>query len=157
MTDVQFTDNSAEALRELDAAAARALEIIGGIKESRAKGNVKIVSRDSGMSSDLEPEIRNSITHAVEGDTVYIGSTNQVAPYIELGTGPNYEPPPEWLKNEAQGGKGRAGLTHWIYFDALENKFRVGTPQKARPFLRPAMLDERDDLQALLKKELENA
>lgn len=150
MASVELTDNSGAVLDALEKAKAQVLEIWGGKIESYAKANIVSPAR-------LAPELRNSITHRVEGDAVRVGSNQEVAAYIELGTGRHYEPPPEWLENAAKGGKGQAGLESWIYFDPVENKFKIGTPQEARPFLRPAVNDHTDELKKIAEEQLKNA
>ena len=150
MANVELTDNSAEVLEALNQGKAQVLEIWGGKIESYAKANVVAPKR-------LAPELRNSITHRVEGDAVRVGSNQQVAAYVELGTGRHYEPPPEWLENNAQGGKGQAGLELWIFFDPLDNKFKIGTPQEAHPFLRPAVNDHTDEFKSIAEEQLKNA
>lgn len=154
MTDVEFTDNSEEVLRILRGATMSAAEIVGGMWESNAKGLVSIPRR-------LAPELRNSITHRVEdtddGPVLSVGSNMEEAPYVELGTGRHYDPPPEWMENHATGGKGQAGLEYWVYFDELEGKFKIGTPQEPHPFLRPAMLDNIEQYKQVIRGELENA
>lgn len=148
--DVKMENNTAAFLEALKGATETTLEVIGGKAETYAKGLVAHPAR-------LAPEIRNSITHAVEGGQLRVGSSLEVAAYIELGTGPNYEPPPEWLENQAKGGKGQAGISQWIFFDPLENKFKIGTPQKARPFLRPAIQDHLDEYVRDIEQGLQNA
>lgn len=150
MASVEITDNSAEVLAALERAKAQALEILGGKIESYAKANLVAPKR-------LAPELRNSITHRVEGDAVRVGSSQEVAAYVELGTGRHYEPPPEWLQNAAKGGRGQAGLESWIYYDELEKQFRIGTPQEARPFLRPAVTDHTDEFKSIAEEQLKNA
>lgn len=130
MSDVQFTDNSAEYLSALEQAKARALEIIGGKAESYAKGLVPV---DTGA-------LRNSITHQVEGDTVYVGSAIHYAPYVELGTGPHYTPPPEWMESNAPQG---AGLGHGFV--------------TARPYLRPAVESHLNEYKDVINNEMKNA
>lgn len=150
MASVELTDNSGAVLDALEKAKAQVLEIWGGKIESYAKANIVSPAR-------LAPELRNSITHRVEGDAVRVGSNQEVAAYIELGTGRHYEPPPEWLENAAKGGKGQAGLESWIYFDPVENKFKIGTPQEARPFLRPAVNDHTDELKKIAEDTMKDA
>ena len=58
------------------------------------------------------------------------------------------------MQNEAQGGRGQAGLKQWIYFDPLDNEFKIGTPQEAKPFLRPAFMDHLQEIGDFLKAEL---
>ena len=124
-----MTDNTAEALAALERAKARALEIIGGKIESYAKG---ICPVDTGA-------LRNSITHAVDGDTVIAGSAILYAPYVELGTGREYSPPPQWMENNAPRG---AGLIKGV---------------KPRPYLRPAVENHVDEYKSIVDNELKNA
>lgn len=130
MADVQMTDNTAEVQSALEQATARAMEIIGGKIESYAKGLVPV---DTGA-------LRNSLTHAVDGDTVIAGSNIFYAPYVELGTGTEYEPPPEWMENNAERG---AGI--------------IKASQKPRPYLRPAVENHIDEYKKVMETELKNA
>lgn len=130
MADVQITDNSPEFLKALELAKVRALEIIGGKIESYAKGLVPV---DTGA-------LRNSITHAVDGDSVIAGSAILYAPYVELGTGKEYSPPPEWMEANAPRG---AGI--------------IKASQKARPYLRPAVENHLDEYKQVMENELKNA
>ena len=130
MSSVDITDNSAEVLAALGHAKDRALEIIGGKCESYAKGLVPV---DTGT-------LRNSITHQVDGDTVMIGSAVHYAPYVELGTGKEYSPPPEWMQNNAPRGSGI-----------------ISRSQKARPYLRPAVENHIDEYKNVIENELKNA
>lgn len=130
MADVQITDNSAEVRAALEQAKARALEIIGGKIESYAKG---IVPKDTGT-------LQNSITHQVDGDTVIVGSAVHYAPYVELGTGKEYSPPPEWMENNAPRG---AGI--------------INASQKPRPYLRPAVENHLTEYKNVIENELKNA
>lgn len=130
MATVDITDNSAEVLAALEQAKDRALEIIGGKIESYAKG---IVPVDTGA-------LRNSITHAVDGDTVEAGSAILYAPYVELGTGKEYSPPPEWMENNAPRG---AGI--------------INASRHARPYLRPAVENHTDEYKGIIENELKNA
>jgi HK97 gp10 family phage protein len=74
--NVTFKDNSAEILKAFEQATERALEKIGLVAEGYAK---KLTPVDTGR-------LRNSITHEVDGNDVYIGSNVEYAPYVELGT-----------------------------------------------------------------------
>ena len=130
MATVDITDNSAEVRAALEQAKARALEIIGGKIESYAKGLVPV---DTGA-------LRNSITHAVDGDTVLAGSAISYAPYVELGTGKDYSPPPEWMENNAPRG---AGI--------------ISRSVKPRPYLRPAVENHLDEYKNVIETELRNA
>jgi phage gpG-like protein len=130
MASVDITDNSGEVRAALEQAKARALEIIGGKIESYAKGLVPV---DTGA-------LRNSLTHAVDGDTVIAGSAILYAPYVELGTGKDYSPPPEWMENNAPRG---AGI--------------ISRSVKPRPYLRPAVENHLDEYKNVIENELKNA
>lgn len=72
-----FTSNVPQALSGLQAAKARALEIIGGKAETYAK---QLCPVDTG-------NLRNSITHKqFDENTEVIGTNVEYAPYVELGT-----------------------------------------------------------------------
>lgn len=74
---VVFTSNAPAVLSAAAAAKSQALEVIGGMAESYAKGACPV---DTGR-------LRNSITHQqFSEDTEVIGSNVDYAPYVELGT-----------------------------------------------------------------------
>lgn len=130
MTDVVMKSNADVARRAKDEAIARALEIIGGKVESYAKGLVPV---DTGA-------LRNSITHQVNDEKATIGSAVHYAPYVELGTGKDYSPPPEWITNNAERGAG------------ISNR-----SVKPRPYLRPAVEEHVTEYENIVKNELHNA
>lgn len=68
--------NVDEYLKQVDAAKARGLEAVGLTAERYAKALCPV---DTGR-------LRNSISHAVEGDSAYIGTNVEYAPYVEMGT-----------------------------------------------------------------------
>lgn len=70
-----YKDNTDEVLAALGKAKKRGLEAIGLTAEGHAK---KITPVDTGR-------LRNSMAHAVEGDTAYIGTSTSYAPFVELG------------------------------------------------------------------------
>ena len=69
-------DNTDAAVTGISAAVSSALEKIGLMAEGYAKKKCPV---DTG-------NLRNSITHQVDGDAVYIGTNVEYAPYVELGT-----------------------------------------------------------------------
>lgn len=104
---VQVIDNSAEALAGLKRAKARALEIIGLKAEGYAKRLCPVGTVEStGKKGYRGGTLRNSITHAVDGDVLSVGSNVEYAPYVELGTGPHFEPPPDWETFTSKRGSG---------------------------------------------------
>lgn len=136
---VKFTDNSAIFLRELEAAKQKALETIGQKAEGYAKKLCPVGTPEStGIAGYRGGTLRNSITHRVEnGDTMALGSNVEYAPYVELGTGPHFTPPPEWeqFTTERGSGVGRAYV-------------------KPRPYIRPAIEEHRDEYQNIVEREL---
>ena len=76
MTDYELKDNSEEVKSAMTSALARALEKIGLVAEGYAK---RLCPVDTGR-------LRNSITHADDGEAEYIGTNVEYAPYVELGT-----------------------------------------------------------------------
>ena len=73
---VDYKDNSKQVLSALEKGIKNGLEAIGLTAETYAK---KATPVDTGR-------LRNSISHAVDGEAVYIGSNVEYAPYVELGT-----------------------------------------------------------------------
>lgn len=135
---VQVTDNSAEALAGLERAKARALEIIGQKAEEYAKKLCRVGTVEStGKKGYRGGTLRDSITHAVDSDTVAIGSNVEYAPYVELGTGPHFEPPPDWetFTSERGSGVGRAYV-------------------KPRRFLQPAVEEHAGEYKTIWESEL---
>lgn len=136
---VQFTDNSRAFLTELEKAKAKILESIGLKAEKYAKKLCPVGTAEStGKKGYRGGTLRNSISHrVVNNDTLEVGSNVEYAPYVELGTGPHFVPPPEWERFEAEKGKG------------------VGKAYvKPRPFIRPAIEEHRDEYQRIAEREL---
>lgn len=74
---IEIKDNTAQVIAAKDEAVARALEAVG----LQAEGYAKMLEYvDTGR-------LRNSITHGVDGDSAYIGTAVDYAPYVEFGTG----------------------------------------------------------------------
>lgn len=155
MSDVNLTDNTGDASRALDRATLRALEIIGGKIESYAKQLcAPLGPKGNPMRTAITAQLRNSITHRMEGGEMIVGSNLNMAAYVELGTGKEYDPPPKWMENHVERGKHGGGLSHWIFYDEEKDKFRVGLPMKPTPFLRPAVEDHRDEYKHIMENEL---
>ena len=73
---VDYKDNSKQVLSAMEKGIKNGLEAIGLTAETYAK---KATPVDTGR-------LRNSISHTVDGEAVYIGSNVEYAPYVELGT-----------------------------------------------------------------------
>lgn len=135
---VTFRDNSQEVLNTLDKARQRTLESIGLLAEGYAKKLCPVGTIEStGKKGYRGGTLRNSITHVVDGHSVIIGSNVEYAPYVELGTGPYFTPPPEWEQFESSQGSGVGkGYVH------------------PRPFLRPAVEEHKKEYAQIAKNEM---
>lgn len=131
-------DNSGECLLRLGQARARALEIIGLKAEGYAKELCPVGTEEStGIQGYRGGTLRNSITHRVSDEAMELGSNVEYAPYVELGTGPHFVPPPEWERFESERGRG------------------VGRAYvKPRPYIRPAIEDHTDEYRNIMEREL---
>lgn len=130
---VNFTDNSSKFLSALGDAENQVLELIGQKAEGYAKKLCPVGTVEStGKKGYRGGTLRNSIAHKVQGDVLSVGSNVEYAPYVELGTGPHFVPPPEWERFESEKGKG------------------VGRAYvKPRPFIRPAIENHKDEYQQI--------
>ena len=72
MVDVNFTNNADDILRLLEKGKRNALTAIGATAETYAK---KATPVDTGR-------LRNSISHAVDGEAAYIGSNVEYAAFV---------------------------------------------------------------------------
>lgn len=138
---VEFTDNSDEALSAVDKATAQALTMIGLKLEKYAKGLCPVgTSESTGIKGYRGGTLRNSITYEVNDQSVMVGSNVEYAPYVELGTGPYFTPPPDWEQFESKPG---SGVGHSYVHP--------------RPFLRPAVEDHMEEFKHIWEETLKNA
>lgn len=80
-------DNTGAIKAALGQAYENALERIGMKAENYAKNKCPVGTPEStGIPGYIGGTLRNSITYAVSGDKVYIGSNVEYAPYVESGT-----------------------------------------------------------------------
>lgn len=134
-------DNTAEVLSKLGDIKTKILTMIGIKAEGYAKKLCPVGTPEStGKKGYRGGTLRNSITFNVEGDVVAIGTNVEYAPYVELGTGPYFEPPPEWEHFESTKGSG------------------IGKGYvRPRPYLRPAIENHKKEYEDIAKHELKNA
>lgn len=133
-------DNTDKALSELDKAVARAMYAIGQNAEKYAKALCPVGTVEStGKRGYRGGTLRNSITNIPTKEDVTIGTNVEYAPYVELGTGPNFQVPPEW------------------------EQFDVPTPSgighsyvKPRPFIKPAIADHIKEFENIIENELKS-
>lgn len=140
-----FVDNSEAIKQKLKSAIKSAYKDIGEAVAKHAKDNVVVRTG----------ELRDSIRSEVFEDRVTIGSDSEYSSYVELGTGPNYEAPPEWERNAAE--RGHHSDDPWWYFDERDGEWYLGWFVTPRPYLRPAVLDNVDELQRIFENHLHNA
>lgn len=131
--EVNVKDNSEEIRAALENAVLRALTRCGLQAEGYAKEKVPV---DTG-------NLRNSISNkVVDGEqSVYVGTNNEYAAYVELGTG-----------KYTSGGR----PDPWVYQDSKGNWHHTHG-QRAQPYLKPAVADHKGTYQNIIKDELENA
>lgn len=91
MADRQYlqvqVDNSGMAAKEIRRAIRLALETIGQRAEDHAKEKCPVGTPEStGIPGYMGGTLRGSITHAVQGDSAYVGTNVEYAPYVEMGT-----------------------------------------------------------------------
>ncbi|MBQ2289680.1 MAG: HK97 gp10 family phage protein [Bacteroidaceae bacterium] len=124
---MDIIDHTAEVLGEFNADKAAALEAIGIVAEAYAKMKTPV---DTGR-------LRNSISHAVSGDDVYIGTNVQpYAIFVELGTG-----------IYASDGQGRK--TPWAYYDR-NGKLHYTRGIKPHHMLKKAATEHTEEYKRIL-------
>lgn len=131
MSEYKFTDNSGKVLGALHSQLKQGLEKCGLVAEGYAK---KLAPVDTG-------NLRNSISHTVDGQAAYIGTNVEYAAYIELGTG---------KYSETGGGTTKE---RWVY-QAADGSWHMGYPQVARPYLKPAASGHKDEYREIIESAL---
>lgn len=140
---VMTEDNSEEVKRYLDYVTKRALNMIGMKIEYYAKHLCPVgTSESTGKKGYRGGTLRNSITYQVDSEAgeVAVGSNVEYAPYVELGTGPYFNTPPQW----EQFGSKRGSSIRRSYV-------------KPRPYLRPAIEEHIDLYKKIIEDEMRNA
>ena len=134
-------DKTDEVINAKNEAIKRALTEIGIQTTKFAKALCPVgTSESTGKKGYRGGTLRNSITYQVneKESQVVIGSNVVYAPFVELGTGPHFTPPPEWEAFAPYKKKGKGGHGY----------------VKPRPFLRPAIEDHKDDIKKIIESEL---
>jgi phage gpG-like protein len=133
-------DNTEEVLAAVEQAITKAMTKIGIKAEKYAKALCPVGTVEStGKKGYRGGTLRNSITFEVEDKEVAIGSNVEYAPYVELGTGPYFTPPPSWETFQSTKG---AGIGHGYV--------------QARPYLRPAIEDHLSEYEDIVKGEFKS-
>lgn len=131
-------NNIDQILSAADIACERALVAIG-IKAQDYASNLapKGTPESTGKKGYIGGTLQQSIVYEADNEKVTIGSNVEYAPYVELGTGPNFVPPPEWEE-----------------FDVPPSKGLGHSYVKPRPFLKPAIVDHLSEYEEIIKNEL---
>ena len=130
VADVTVKSNKQAVLDEFKRQKAVALEAIGLQGETNAKMHITAVGAvDTGR-------LRNSITHATDEDSAYIGTNVEYGIYVEMGTGIYAE----------EGGRS----TPWKYQDD-DGNWHITVGMKPRPFLAPAVQEHIDEYKELVE------
>lgn len=120
------------------------LEVLGekltmGLHNALAEAG-EIVRKDAVMNCPVDTgRLRGSITSTVEGNSAVVGSNVAYGIYVEFGTG-------------SQGDKSVAHTTKdkWTYYSG--GRFFTTSGMKARPFLVPALKNNKDKITKLIKE-----
>ena len=83
-------------------------------------------------------QLRQSITHVVEGTKGEVGSNVEYAPYVEIGTG-------------IYSTEGTGRQTPWTYKDA-KGEWHTTRGMEAQPFLKPALEENRSKILECFKE-----
>lgn len=130
--EVKLIDNAALVIAELREKVDTALEAVGTQAESHAKS---IITQEKRVDTGA---LRNSVSHAISGDTVYIGSNLPYAVYNELGTG-----------IYASQGNGRQ--TPWAYRDR-DGVWHWTRGMKPIHFLKRAIETNQSEYRAIIEQ-----
>lgn len=126
---IEVTSHRIEVIQAKDEAVEKALNVIGLVAERYAK---ELCPVDTSR-------LKNSISHEVDENTVYVGTNVEYAPYVEFGTG-----------KFAEGGR----PTPWSYQDDKGN-WHTTNGMKPQPYLKPAIENHLDEYKQYLKDELQ--
>lgn len=130
VADVTVKSNKQAVLDEFKRQKKVALEAVGLQGETNAKMHI------SAVGADDTGRLRNSLTHATDDDSAYIGTNVEYGIYVELGTG----------IYASEGGRS----TPWSYKDD-EGNWHTTVGMKPRPFLAPAVQEHIDEYKELVE------
>lgn len=139
-------DNTAAFRAALPKATRKALKEIGEAVVANIKDYVPV---DTGA-------LRDSYIADVDemAQVVHVGSPLAYSSYVELGTGPNYEKPPDWVVNNEK--RGYHDIDPWWYMGD-DGEWHLGWFIPAQPHLRPAFLENVEEYKRIFKDNLEHA
>ena len=139
-------DNTAKFRAALPGAINKTLKEIGDAVVEHIK---ELVPVDTGALRD------SYIVDVIErSQCVRVGSPLEYSSYVELGTGPNYEKPPDWVQNTSP--RGHHDIDPWWYLGD-DGEWHQGWFIAAQPHLRPAFLNNVEEYKGIFKDNLEHA
>lgn len=101
----------------------------------------EVVQEDAILRCPIgDGHLKQSIKYKVKGEEATVGSNLEYAVYVEFGTGV-----------KAEGGRGRK--TPWWYYDEKQKKWIFTTGGTPRPYLRPALDENIDQVKRAFNKE----
>ncbi len=130
---IEVTSHRIEVIQAKNEAVEKALNVIGLVAERYAK---ELCPVDTSR-------LKNSISHEVDENTVYVGTNVEYAPYVEFGTG-----------KFAEGGGGRP--TPWSYQDDQGN-WHTTNGMKPQPYLRPAIDNHLEEYKKYIQENLQGS
>lgn len=133
-------DNTGKVISELVSSKFNAMTAIGIKAEKYAKALCPVGTPEStGKKGYRGGTLRNSITNVPTEEDITLGTNVEYAPYVELGTGPYFEAPPEWEQFDAPKGSG------------------VGSGYvRPRPYIKPAISDHLSEYKGIIESELKS-
>ena len=137
-------DNRARVFRNVENACRRTLEDIGNAVVGHIRDTVPV---DTGALRD------SYMVDVIDNHHMRVGSPLEYAPFVELGTGPNYEQPPGWVTNLAQ--PGYHSVDPWWYLGD-DGEWHQGWFIRSQPHLRPAFLNHADEYMRIFRRNLRN-
>ena len=90
-------------------------------------------------------QLRQSITHEIDGNIGIVGTNVEYAPYVEYGTG----------KNASGPYKGKGRKTPWAFKDPKTGELIWTAGGRAVPFLEPALLENEEKIYELFEKAIQ--
>lgn len=101
-------------------------------------------------------ELQNSIDYNVElsknGYTGKVFTNKEHGIYVELGTGPKGEASHSGISPEIKPIYSPSG---WVYYDVDKQKFIFTNGQPARPFMYPALHDNREKISKFIQEKVQ--
>ena len=143
----KIIDNTGIVKKLVDTACGIALNKIGKLVAEEANQRAP-VGETGRLSSSYYYEV------ASDNKSVKIGSSLNYAPYVELGTGPNYQSPPAYITNNAK--RGHHDVDPWWYIGE-DGEWHLGWFVRARPHLQPAVNDNIGSISGIIKAELKGS